>query len=558
MTDSIAHRGPDGEGQWVNENKNLGLGHRRLSILDLSAASAQPMQHKDRYTITFNGEIYNYIELRNQLESIGYTFQTSGDTEVLLALFAEEGKAMLQKLDGMFAIAIWDNEKEELFCARDRFGEKPFLYSITEDEFVFASEMKAIWAYGVPKQMDENKLSNYVKKGQISDVNAQKTFYSNILNLDAAHYLTVNSSGVLNIVNYWNLDNIEINNSISFEEAVIEYKRLFIESIQLRLRSDVPVGSSLSGGIDSSTIVGVVDSLKLVNQSQKVFSARFKNSDKDEGNFIEMVKDKYSDLESYEVWPNGDEMRHIIKDVVYHQEEPFGSSSIVAQWKVMELAKQNNVTVMLDGQGADEILAGYMPDYNIYLTQLFFEDRKKYKQEYLEHQKKFNLIYPIRKYPNQETLRMKAGRLKKTILRENQDFQSLKEVQKRKLTAVGLKELLRYADRNSMAHQREVRLPFLSHKLIEFVYSLPASFLLKNGWTKYLHRIAFEDVLPNKICWRIDKLGYEPPQKSWLKNEEISKIIKQQAERFGVDETLNGKYTYTNSMDWKLYMSSFF
>lgn len=558
MTDAIAHRGPDGEGQWVNDTQTIGLGHRRLSIIDLSVASAQPMHLENRYSITFNGEIYNYLELREELKLKGYSFQTSGDTEVLLSLYAEYGTSMLDKLDGMFAFAIWDHQKEELFCARDRFGEKPFFYSIYEDTFVFGSEMKALWAYGIPKKVKKDKIHNYIISGALTGDNSSDTYFENIYQLDAAHSLRIGADGQVSIKNYWNLDAIKINHDISFEEAKFFYRQLFIESLVLRLRSDVAVGSSLSGGIDSSTIVCVLNTVKDQRQKQKVFSARFKDASKDEGRYIETVLAKIQNVEAYNVWPEQEEILDIMDKVIFHQEEPFGSSSILAQWKVMELAKQQNVTVLLDGQGADESLAGYMPDYKMYLTQLFFEDRKKYKSEYKAHQEKFKNIYPIDNYLSQESLRMKMGRIKKNLLKETIEYEKLKDIQKRNLTKIGLKQLLRYADRNSMAHQREIRLPFLSHKLVEFVYSLPESFLLNEGWTKYIHRKAFETELPKEVCWRVDKLGYEPPQRNWLATEKIQKIIKEQAEKYEINLAKHRSEKYTNSMDWKLLMASYY
>ena len=199
-----------------------------------------------------------------------------------------------------------------------------------------------------------------------------------------------------------------------------------------------------------------------------------------------------------------------------------------------------------------------MPEYKTYLTQLFFENRRLYEKQYKMYQNHFKETYPLDQYKNTETLRMKAGRIKRRILNQPIEYSALKDRLKFMLTSSGLKELLRYADRNSMAHSREVRLPFLSHKLVEFAFSLPDEFLLQDGWTKYIHRKAFEDVLPKNICWRIDKVGYEPPQQKWLDNQLVFERIKAQQKKYQIPDNLMGKGNYTNSMDWKLFMSSYF
>lgn len=559
MTNSIVHRGPDGEGQWINEQRTIGFGHRRLSIIDLTEGGHQPMHYQNRYSITFNGEIYNYLELKSILQSKGYSFSSESDTEVLLALYADKGIEMLSELDGMFAFAIWDKEKEELFCARDRFGEKPFFYALDQSKFVFGSEMKELWAFGIPKKIKEDRLYQYILSGIVeSNDTITDTYYSGIQKLDASHYIILDKKGRNTIKKYWSLDTIQVNQSISFDDAKDRYFELFKNSVQMRLRSDVPVGSSLSGGLDSSSIVLMIDQLKREGQKQKVFSARFKNFEKDEGTFIEEVINRSKNIEAYNTWPVEQNLTDFVEKVAHHQEEPFGSSSIVAQWSVMQLAKENNVTVLMDGQGADEFLAGYVPEYQTYLTQLFFENRKLYKKEFENYQDNFGKTRPVKRYTDSETWRMKVGRLKKQMMGQEIGYDKLKDRLKYKLTSAGLKELLRYSDRNSMAHSREVRLPFLSHQLVEFVFSLPDSFLIHDGWTKYIHRKSLENILPSKITWRKDKLGYEPPQKRWMENPEIKEVIKSQQKHFDIPEEQMVSASYTNSMDWKLFVTSYF
>jgi asparagine synthase (glutamine-hydrolysing) len=559
MTDAIVHRGPDDEGQWVSKSKNIGLGHRRLSIIDLSKNARQPMHYLNRFSIVYNGEIYNYLELKATLKLKNYHFSSRSDTEVLLALYAEKGKKMLQDLDGMFAFAIWDSLKKELFCARDRFGEKPFFYYKDKNVFVFASEMKALWAYGIPKSVKEDRIQSYVETGSIESENSKnETYFYNINSLDSASLLSIKLDGNIDVSEYWNLDSIKTNTNISFNEAKNKYFELFKQSVKNRLRSDVSVGSSLSGGIDSSSIVMLIDQLKLKGQTQKVFSARFKDFEKDEGVYIDEILNNCNNLKGYNVWPEKYKILDFIEKVVFHQEEPFGSSSILAQWKVMEIAKDKNVTVLLDGQGADEYLAGYLPDYKSFLTQLFFENRAEYDIQFLRCQDLNTFQGSIPHYLNTETFRMKIGRYKKQFFNQKIQYEKLKDRLKYKLTSSGLKDLLRYADRNSMAFSREVRLPFLNHKLIEFIFSLPDDFLLKDGWTKYIHRKSFDKILPNKICWRKDKIGYEPPQQRWLNDENIKEIILSQKNRFKISDTQLSKGSYTNNMEWKLFIASFF
>ncbi|MCD6068701.1 MAG: asparagine synthase (glutamine-hydrolyzing) [Bacteroidetes bacterium] len=551
MTDVIAHRGPDGEGFWTSEKRNAGLAHRRLSIIDLSADGKQPMHSVDeRYTITFNGEIYNYIELKEQLIREGCKFHTATDTEVILALYDLKKEKCLQDLDGMFAFAIWDEKEKQLFCARDRFGEKPFHYYKDEKQFVFASELKQFWPHGIRKKMSDQRLNAFIKTGQIdnpSDIS--ETFYEGIKRLDASHYMLVKTDGRTEIKRYWQIDPAVIYTG-SFESATEEFLRLFTKSVSIRLRSDVPVGTSLSGGLDSSSIVMIIDKLKGKEQQQTSFSARFKDFDKDEGTHIDAVVNACKNIQSNEAWPDTNYFFDNFKSICHHQDEPFGSTSIVAQYAVMELAKQKGVTVLIDGQGADEYLAGYLPYYKLYLNQLFYTDKALYAKEYAA----YNLLHgKTRKFvgPDEnETLRMKLGRLKGSLLNAPKPYPagSLQKQLVADTTSSGLKALLRYADRNSMAHSREVRLPFLSHELVEFVFSLPDDFKLRLGWTKYILRKSMESMLPASICWRSDKVGYASPQQKWMNSQAAQEEIRKAVKNLDLDTK---SITDTEALNWR-------
>ncbi len=559
MTNAIVHRGPDGEGQWLNNKANIGFGHRRLSIIDLSENGKQPMHYADkRYTITFNGEIYNYIELRQILLKKGYQFVSDSDTEVLMALYDHKKETCLDDLDGMFAFAIWDEKEQTLFCARDRFGEKPFHYFFDDNQFVFASEIKQFWPINIEKEFDQEKLLKYAKTAILEDEeNITDTFYKNIKKLDAAHYILISADKKITIQKYWDIDLNIMPFTGTIDEAAERFLELFTESVRLRLRSDVPVGSSLSGGLDSSSIVMLIDLLKGKELKQNTFSARFKDFSKDEGTHIETVVKACKNMQVHYTWPDSEYFEAVFDKVVYHQDEPFGSASIIAQYAVMELAKKNDVTVLLDGQGADEQLAGYLPYYHDYLRQLFYSNTGLYLKEYVAYTKFHGDGYRFHDLFEKETMRMKFGRYKLNLLNKPKPYHdNLKNVLKQSTLSAGLKELLRYADRNSMAHSREVRLPFLSHKLVEFVFSLPDEYKLNNGWTKFVLRKSMNKILPQSICWRVDKIGYEPPQRKWIESDKyVSEIVKT-AKILNIDLEKNhaGKNMFTQ--EWRLLMAS--
>ena len=557
MTDSIAHRGPDGEGFWINKNNFVGFGHRRLSIIDLTNGGAQPMHYLDRYTIIHNGEIYNYIELKEQLSKQGYIFQSQSDTEIILAAYDKYKEACVQHFDGMFAFAIWDEKEQTLFCARDRFGEKPFFYSFDETQFSFASEAKALWAIGIEKKINYPLLLNYLVLGYTETAADNTiTFFQNIFSLPAAHYLNFNyREFTFNISRYWDCDK-ETKINISEEDAIEKFTELFTASVKRRLRSDVTVGTSLSGGLDSSSIIASINKIEGTNFLQ-TFSAVFPDFEKDESKYIQSVAEKFN-LKNYSVSPTADDLVKNLEKLCYHQEIPITSSSIFAQYKVFELAKQQNVKVLLDGQGADETLAGYNKYIHWYLQELLKARNLKFSKEKRALKKnKISFTWNIKNYiaawfPAQATYQLEKRETKKLLhfpditndfKNAYLDKQSILKPIVFKLNDVlyfstfqsGLEELLRYADRNSMAHSREVRLPFLNHELVQFIFSLPSHFKIHNGYTKWLLRKSMEKNLPASIVWRKEKTGFEPPQKKWMENillqeylrEAKSKLVKE-------------------------------
>ncbi|MEC5147452.1 asparagine synthase (glutamine-hydrolyzing) [Chitinophaga sp. 212800010-3] len=561
MTDAIVHRGPDGAGHWINSDNRVGLGHRRLSIIDLSDDGKQPMHYAhSRYTITFNGEIYNYIEIKNSLIKKGYNFTSASDTEVLLALYDAEKENCLSFLDGMFAFAIWDSKENTLFFARDRFGEKPFHYSYEPGKyFVFSSEMKSLWAYGIPRRVNNSMLYRYLVYGQLMNPgHMAETFYDNIYRLEAAHYGKIDLSlSKPEIKKYWDIDYTQLDHSIRMDDAVQQFQEYFRTSVARRLRSDVAVGSSLSGGLDSSLVVCMIDEINKTKSGGKqlTFSARFPGYKKDEGPYMQKVIDR-TNVEPHFIFPGEKDMISSLPKLAWHQEEPFGSSSIFAQYEVMRLAKDNAVTVLLDGQGADEIMAGYHFYYFPYFTTLKQSDKGVYKEQlkkYLELQKEnsINQItykpgikqwvkqaipgswfsaaveYKLHKQHNKASFLNRDFYQGHNNLKFNDTsvYKDLNQILYQNTTGAQLQVLLRYADRNSMAHSREVRLPFLYHEMVEFLFRLPPIYKIQNGWTKYIMRESFKSLLPDEITWRKDKIGYEPPQATWMENKEVKDMV---------------------------------
>jgi asparagine synthase (glutamine-hydrolysing) len=580
MSDTIAHRGPDGEGQWISDDNRVGLAHRRLSIIDLTEHGAQPMHYKYRYVITFNGEIYNYIELKEQLIQQGYTFHSDSDTEVLMAMYDKYGVDCLTALDGMFAFALYDKHEQKVFCARDRFGEKPFFYSYTPGEqFVFGSEMKAIHAWKGKPSFNHKMLFNYLAFGYVDNrTDFTDTFYEGILNLPHSSYLILDlQNGNIEVKTYWKLTASHATEMPA--DAHEKVKELFLKGLQRRMRSDVSVGSSLSGGLDSSLIVCSINEIlkRLENtsegarlhNSQKTFSARFPGFARDEGKYMQMVIDK-TGVEPHFTYPTQDTLLTEFEKVAYHQEEPFGSASILAQYEVMKLAKEKGVTVLLDGQGADEVFAGYHGYYNVYFRELKKYEPELYKKEIaaysLLHQNnavnekpKATLGQYARRYiPSYVDrlrfikfyLRQKKDKYfsddffnhnKQHFVRFHNSFDRLNDELQYSTMRGDLQSLLRYADRNSMAHSREVRLPFLFHEMVEYVFTLPATCKIHDGWTKWILRDTFKEVLPEDICWRRDKIGYEPPQKNWMADTRFKERVVSATERLVSDGILDKK-----------------
>jgi asparagine synthase (glutamine-hydrolysing) len=544
MTATLTHRGPDGDGFWMNPGRTASLGHRRLSIIDLSANGAQPMHYLQRYTIVHNGEIYNYIELRDVLKARGYQFVSQSDTEVIMAAYDCWNEQCLQFFDGMFAFAIWDEREQTLFSARDRLGEKPFFYWFNGTELLFASEMKALWAAGVEKKINERLAYNFITLGYTQNpADPAETAYQQIHKLPAASFFTYNIHHK-NIMpkSFWQVTTA-IDTNIGIGDAIEKFTALFQQSIEKRLRSDVSLGTCLSGGLDSSSIAVMIKYLQPDTKLQ-TFSAVFPGYKTDESYYSKLVAIQ-TGFDNCTIEPTAEGFVADFEKLCYQQEGFIGSASIYAQYKVFELAKQQQVKVLLDGQGADEILAGYHKYYHWYWQQLYRTDKKLFRQERVlaagqgepwNWKNKLSATWPSLAAAYSTNARKRAQTQAGNI---NKDFaaafgisyyqlprqDNLNNVLHYNAFNNGLEELLQYADRNAMAHGREPRLPFLQHELVSFVFSLPAHFKIKDGLTKWLLRKSMEDRLPPAVLQRKDKIGFEPPQEKWMQHATVQEYI---------------------------------
>ena len=538
---TLAHRGPDDSG-WVAHDAHPGMPrshslllHRRLSILDLSTAGHQPMATSDgAYTIVFNGEIYNYRELRAELQNLGCAFRTQTDTEVLLQAYVQWGAGCLRRLIGMFAFAIEDKHRRVLFLARDFFGIKPLYYAQTPvgEGFAFASEIKALLDWlPLKRTLQPQRLYDYLRFGRTD--HGGETMWSEIRQVPAAHYLEVSLDrpGEGTPVRYWDLPGEEPLD-LSFNEAAEQVRELFLQNIRLHLRSDVPIGAALSGGIDSSAIVCAMRAVA-PQAELHAFSYIADDPAVSEERWVDLVG-KHAGARVHKVRANPDDLVADLDRLIYTQDEPFGGTSIYAQYRVFGLARQHGIKVMLDGQGADELLAGYHTYLPARLGSLLRQGRLAGAYRFANRASKLpGMRGPLR-------LWMQAGRrlmpalgnrwlmpswLNSEWFRERgvnltaaNSSRNLHEELRQTVSTTSLPMLLRYEDRNSMAASIESRVPFLTPGLADFVLRLPEEYLLGNdGTSKSVFRQAMRGIVPDAILDRRDKIGFATPEQRWLK-----------------------------------------
>ena len=523
MSALLAHRGPDGHGTVVEGP--VGLAHRRLAIIDLSEDGRQPMTSGDgAQTIVFNGEVFNYLELRDELRAAGHEFRTGTDTEVVLAAYAAWGRDCLARLNGMFAFAILDRGRREVFLARDRLGVKPLYYAQTGNRFLFASECKALLADpAVGRTPCEPALAAFLAWG-VQD-HSHLTLFEGVLQLPPGHWMVVGPEGIEGPVRWWDLlVNPTIASPPALEtDAPARLLELLTDAVRLRLRADVPVGTCLSGGIDSSTIVALIARLLetehpgSVGERQRTFSAVYGDSRFDERRFMEVAAESAGVAGAY-VEPSPDRLSADLLDLVWAQDEPFGSLSIYAQYCVMRLAAES-VTVVLDGQGADEQLAGYIAYQGTYLSTLARRGRVgRLVGEALgtlRHHRGF-----FANAARQLVVRRgRRGLLRIEAPPIHRYAGDLDAVLRRETVATNLPALLHYEDRNSMHFSIEARVPFLDYRVVEYLASLPLDQKLRGGVTKRVLRRAIRGLVPEAIRCRMDKMGFVTPEEVWMKRE---------------------------------------
>ncbi|MFK8068877.1 MAG: asparagine synthase (glutamine-hydrolyzing) [Gammaproteobacteria bacterium] len=567
------HRGPDDEGYF--HQHNVHLAHRRLSILDVSSSGHQPMSLMQRYTITYNGEIYNYIEIRKELSDFGYTFQTDTDTEVILVAYKEWGRECVKKFNGMWAFAIYDSIDQELFVSRDRFGEKPFYFIENEKYYAFASEIKQLLPLMESRCVNFRVTAEFLLHGKIE--HSSQTFFEGISKLPASSTSLINCVDFRkNESDYYSLAVDEFAQSLGLELATEHYNQALAESVKLRLRSDVRVGACLSGGLDSSSVVGMVSKI-LPKEEMKNFVAITAQSIEtitDETVFAKAVVDK---LESdwLKIKPATEEFIDLLDEVAYTQEEPFEGPSIFMQYLVMKASKRAGCKVMLDGQGGDETLLGYENHIIIILRDLL------YRFKFLEFISIVSAIQgfrlsririicasvinlgfswkeKIRYAMKNRLIKDSAKKLEYNSEESPYSATSIFSYQKHELMSTQLPILLRYEDKNSMRHSVETRLPFLDFNLVNLACSINVQHKVSQGYMKYLLRKSVESILPASVVWRKTKYGFEAPTDLWLSKirGEMLKCINESKllEEFSIDYSkLNNRqlWRYFSVAKWE-------
>jgi asparagine synthase (glutamine-hydrolysing) len=538
MTELLAHRGPDDSGVYESPDGLTCLGHRRLSIIDLSAEAREPMQNEaGTLWLVYNGEIYNYRELDAELKAKGYVYRSRSDAETIVHAYEEWGTDCLTRFNGMFAFALWDEARRQLFCARDRFGEKPFYYRFEAGSFAFASEIKALLDLASRPRVNPAGLARYLAHGLADE--AAATCFDAIFSLPAAHSLTLRD-GRLELRRYWSLPGEaedEGRGDADWESAFLE---LVTDSVRLRLRSDVPLGVCLSGGLDSSSIVALAS--RLEGREVAAFSVLYDEAGLAERSFVEAVTRAFP-LRAAAVSPDGRDLFGTLASIVWHNDEPSTSVGQYSQWHVMRLARDHGVKVLLNGQGGDEILAGYERYVTTHTRERMLRGDLVGAARSLAGEARMRggglrgglkrVVYPITPRPLREGYRRMLGG--RTIAADfltpellaaagevSEDFRSLRDHLATDLTALSVPALVHAEDRCSMAFSREIRLPFLDHRLVELMFRMPSRMKIRGGVTKHvLRQVMAREGLPAPVASRQDKKGYPTPMGRWLRTSAL-------------------------------------
>ena len=528
------HRGPDDEGIFFD--KTCVLGHRRLSIIDLSDAGHQPYISEDgRYILVYNGEIYNYIELRDELRDVGWSFKSQTDTEVLLKAYLQYGKACLQKFNGMFAFAVYDKLNKNLFLARDRVGIKPLYYMIKNSIFYFASEIKALLSLpDINATINKQSLFDFIVFNR-TDV-FDETFLNEIKRIPNGYWGEYNQNGI-SLHQWWNPASFFINSPrLDLNLITQEIHDIITSAVALRMRSDVPVGSCLSGGLDSSILIGLLCTNHKIDKDYPTFTASFPEYSVDEVVYIDDLNKQYP-FKNYRVYPTAETAYEELKEFVYINDEPTTNPSFFSQYEVMKTASESGVTVLLDGQGGDENFAGYQYLHGFNLYGLL--KNKQYSKFCVEL---FRSIIRRQHISAYQTLifQLLSDKQRKALLlnkltyicsdffyeyidsskvyshffdADNLNMSLVRHFQYK------LEHLLRMEDRNSMAFSLEARVPYLDHRLIEYLLGVSSSLKIKNGETKYIQKRSLYQYTTDMILNRTDKIGFGTPGEEWMKTD---------------------------------------
>lgn len=561
----LKHRGPDNR-SIQHIAAGVIFGHARLSIIDLSETNNQPFAVDDRYIIVYNGEVYNYIEIKEGLIEQGYNFRTTGDTEVVLVAYKVWGEECVKKFNGMWSFAIYDKVTKKLFCSRDRFGVKPFNYFFSQDEFIFSSEIKPILHYRPDlRKPNHNLIANYVYKSL--GAQADQTWFKDVLRLPPGHNLIL-SDGKITTYRYWEYPQ-KVNRAITLDDAAKEFDRIFRDSVRIRMRSDVNVGSTLSSGLDSSSIVGVLNSLDMGKiETFTAFSRKDSFTQKDTQAFIEDVEidesivaenlASYFKVQSNLIEVSFDDYLQKLNETIYFLESGHSSPATIPVHQVYKEASKK-VKVLLEGQGADELLAGYVVDAFPYyiLEKIKGGEIIKALRELMDFSKIYSLKYlvllAVRRFdlPILNSLKNSLNGI--NIFNEDVfDYKYISDTKKEKVNfdeafnrmlykqhSSGLVNLLHYGDALSMAESIECRLPFMDYRLVEFSFSLPYNFKLKLMQGKYIQRKALEKYLPDYITKSLIKIGFATPLDRLIsESKEIEKLL--------LNETCGGLFNSDN------------
>ncbi|MBU1014870.1 asparagine synthase (glutamine-hydrolyzing) [Patescibacteria group bacterium] len=531
--DQVSYRGPDAEGEQVFACKKEGrpdvyVGHRRLAIIDLSADGVQPMTNDNRIWIIFNGEIFNYVELREELRRMGCVFRTKTDTEVILNVYKAWGEDGFAKMNGMWAFALVDVPGKKVILSRDRFSIKPLYYIQERGTFLFASEIKQLLPFQQKNGVNEQVLFTYLKQALI-DASPPQTFFKDIWQLKPRHSFKIDlSSGKTEEKPYWEFGEEPVPSEES--EALARFRELFWDSVRIRLRSDVPVGVLVSGGLDSSSIAVAANAMQ---DNIRCFGVASEDPKYSEERFIDLLGEK-AGLNIQKFRPRSDEAWQALEDVVWHQDEPFGGMNVVLHERMLSTIKQNtDITVLLSGQGGDEILGGYRKFFLFYLKELFRRGKlgtvaQEVVASIVQHTVLWQLsLAEAKRYiPYYRGWRDPVSRVLRKEVRLEPLWQS-ESLAQRQLADVQyytVPALTHYEDRNCMAHSMEVRLPFLDYRLVDFALRMPNAMKIKDGWTKAVLRKSMTE-LPHEIAWRRDKQGFLNPEAKWLREDLRERIL---------------------------------